>query len=50
MVPECFELGKRIIDQCKGRPTDCLQQAECAQCQRIARAAGEQYCQCTGIV
>lgn len=50
IVPECLELGKRIIDNCQGDSRSCLQQAQCAQCQCIGRMRGEQYCQCTGIV
>jgi hypothetical protein len=50
IVPECLELGKRIIDKCPGNPESCLQEAECAQCQCIAAKAGSQYCQCTGMV
>jgi hypothetical protein len=51
IIPECLELGKRIIDSCKDpNPQGCLAQAECAQCQCIAARAGSQYCQCTGIV
>jgi hypothetical protein len=49
-VDECFELGKHIIDSCQGRPTDCLQQAQCAQCKCIAEKRGDRYCVCTGIV
>jgi hypothetical protein len=50
MVPECLELGKRIIDNCPGDPRNCLQQAQCAACQCIGQMRGKQYCQCTGIV
>ena len=50
IVPECFALAKKIIDNCKGDSRSCLQQAHCAQCQCIGRMRGEQYCQCTGIV
>jgi hypothetical protein len=50
LVPECLELGKSIIDACKGPPASCLEQAQCAQCQCIGQKLGEQYCQCTGIV
>lgn len=49
-VPECFEVGKQIIDNCPGRPESCLREAQCASCQCIGRMRGERYCQCTGIV
>ena len=49
-VQECFEVGKAIIDNCKGKPESCLQQAQCASCKCIAQVRGEQYCRCTGIV
>lgn len=50
VVPECFELGKSIIDKCPGKPESCLTQAQCAQCKCLAAKAGPQYCQCTGMV
>ena len=50
LVPECFELAKRIIDACPGAPTSCLEQAQCAQCQCIGQKLGQEYCRCTGIV
>lgn len=50
IIPECLDLGKRTFDSCKGPWATCNQQAQCAQCQCIAAKAGDQYCQCTGMV
>jgi len=50
MVPECFDLGKRIVDGCQSDREECNRQAQCAQCQCIGQKRGQQYCQCTGIV
>ncbi|MCY7272244.1 MAG: hypothetical protein LH702_00505 [Phormidesmis sp. CAN_BIN44] len=50
IVPECLELGKKVFDNCKDGYQSCLQRAQCAQCKCIGQTAGEQYCQCTGIV
>jgi hypothetical protein len=50
VVPECLDLAKKIIDECKGRPDSCLQEAHCAQCRCIGTKLGEKHCQCTGIV
>lgn len=48
-VEECFELAQRIIDEC-GTSEGCKTKAKCAQCKCIARVAGPQYCECSGIV
>ncbi len=49
-VEECWDLATGIIDSCRGDMETCKRQAHCAQCQCIARKAGAQYCQCSGIV
>lgn len=49
LIPECFEMGTKIIDACGSSP-ECVTKAKCAQCKCIARVAGEQYCSCSGIV
>jgi len=48
-VEECFDLAKRIIDEC-GDSNDCKTKAQCAQCKCIARVEGPQYCECSGII
>lgn len=48
-VEECFNLAKKIIDDCGGSEA-CETKAQCAQCRCIARVEGQQYCQCSGIV
>lgn len=49
MIPECFEMATKIIDDCGGGEA-CLRKAKCAQCKCIARVAGEEYCSCSGII
>lgn len=49
MIPECFELATKIIDDC-GEGEACKTKAKCAQCKCIARVAGEEYCSCSGII
>lgn len=49
MIPECFELATKIIDDCGGGEA-CKTKAKCAQCKCIARVAGEEYCSCSGII
>jgi hypothetical protein len=46
VIPKCLEIGEKIIDQCRGNPTSCLREAQCAQCQCM----GPPHCQCTGMV
>lgn len=48
-VEECFNMAKRIIDECGGSEA-CEAKAQCAQCRCIARVEGPQYCECSGIV
>lgn len=50
LVPECWDMATKIIDNCPGEPSSCVTQAKCAQCQCVAEKRGERYCQCTGIV
>jgi hypothetical protein len=47
---ECFNLATGIIDNCKGAPADCTNEAKCAQCRCIGRKHGWQHCQCSGII
>jgi hypothetical protein len=49
MIPECFDLATKIIDDCGGSEA-CIRKAKCAQCKCIARVAGEEYCSCSGII
>jgi len=49
-VPECWDLGTRIVDNCPGPRESCEHEARCAQCQCVAAKKGEQYCPCTGMI
>jgi len=43
---DCLQQGKDVIDNCRGKPGDCLPQSKCVTCDCL----GHRYCQCTGIV